>query len=86
METNLILYVSEALAALAVGFLVSWFVLRRTMKTREMVAEEKAKNIVKDAEADGEVIKKNKILEAKEKFLQLKAEHEKVRWKISGNL
>ena len=32
---------------------------------------------LKKAEEDGELIKKEKILQAKEKFLQLKAEHEK---------
>ncbi len=33
--------------------------------------------VLRDAEAEGEVIKKDKILQAKEKFLQLKSEHEK---------
>jgi ribonucrease Y len=34
--------------------------------------------IVREAEAEAEVIKKDKILQAKEKFLQLRTEHEKV--------
>ncbi|MFI3314511.1 MAG: ribonuclease Y [Rikenellaceae bacterium] len=34
--------------------------------------------IIKEAESEGEMIKKEKILQAKERFLQLKAEHEKV--------
>jgi ribonuclease Y len=38
----------------------------------------KAKAIVSEAEKEAEVIKKDKMLQAKEKFLQLKAEHEKV--------
>jgi ribonuclease Y len=38
----------------------------------------KSTNIIKEAEAEAEVIKKDKILQAKEKFLQLKSEHEKV--------
>ncbi|MGQ8335292.1 ribonuclease Y [Sunxiuqinia sp. A32] len=37
----------------------------------------KKKKIIKEAESEGEVIKKDKILQAKEKFLQLKSEHEK---------
>ena len=37
----------------------------------------KKRKILSEAEAEGEVIKKDKILQAKEKFLQLKAEHEK---------
>jgi ribonuclease Y len=39
--------------------------------------EQKSQQIIKDAEAEGEVIKKDKILQAKERFLQLKTEHEK---------
>ncbi|MDR0815468.1 MAG: Rnase Y domain-containing protein, partial [Bacteroidales bacterium] len=38
----------------------------------------KGERLKKDAEAESEVIKKKKMLEAKEHFLQLKAEHEKV--------
>ncbi|MEE4178401.1 MAG: Rnase Y domain-containing protein, partial [Bacteroides sp.] len=40
--------------------------------------QNKARNILKEAEADAEMIKKDKILQAKEKFLQLKTEHEKI--------
>ncbi len=40
--------------------------------------ENKSQQIIKDAEADAEVIKKEKIVQAKEKFLQLKLDHEKV--------
>jgi ribonucrease Y len=39
--------------------------------------EKKTNQILKDAEAEAEVIKKEKILQAKEKFLQLKSDHEK---------
>ena len=38
---------------------------------------EKANNILKEAEVEAEAIKQDKILKAKEKFLQLKTEHEK---------
>ena len=41
-------------------------------------AKKEASNILKDARAEGESIKKEKIYQAKEKFLELKAEHEKV--------
>ncbi|MBR6495584.1 MAG: ribonuclease Y [Rikenellaceae bacterium] len=39
--------------------------------------EKKRRNILKNAEIDGEMIKKEKILQAKEKFIQLKAEHDR---------
>lgn len=38
--------------------------------------QSKARNLLKEAEAEAEMIKKDKILQAKEKFIQLKAEHE----------
>ncbi|MCK4699033.1 MAG: DUF3552 domain-containing protein, partial [Bacteroidales bacterium] len=38
----------------------------------------KSKSIIKEAETEGEVIRKDKILQAKEKFLQLRADHEKL--------
>lgn len=66
-----------ALLGIAGGTLIASFLLRKTMKAKLQISEDKAKSIIKDAEADAEVIRKNKILEAKEKFLQLKAEHEK---------
>jgi len=40
--------------------------------------EKKANAIIEEAKAEAEVIKKNKIFQAKEKFLSLKEEHEKV--------
>ncbi len=38
----------------------------------------KSRAIIREAETEAEVIKKDKILQAKEKFLQLKADHEKI--------
>ena len=40
-------------------------------------ARSRAKAIVAKAEADGEMIKKEKMLQAKEKFIQLKSEHDR---------
>ncbi|CAN5676573.1 ribonuclease Y [soil metagenome] len=77
MEDNLILMIAVGVLALVLGGIVAWFILKKGMKSRELIAIERAKSIVKDAENDAEVMKKNKILEAKEKFLQLKTEHEK---------
>ena len=41
------------------------------------VAKSRAKAIVAKAEADGEMIKKEKMLQAKEKFIQLKSDHDR---------
>lgn len=59
-----------ALVALGAGIGIGLSILKKA-------TEGKAKAIIKEAEAEAEVIKKDKILQAKEKFLQLKAEHEK---------
>ena len=39
-------------------------------------AEQQAKQILNSAKKDGEQVKKDKIFQAKEKFLELKSEHE----------
>ena len=54
-----------ALAFLLVGALISYLTLRFN-----------SKGILRKAEEEAEVIKKNKIIEAKEKFISLKLEHE----------
>lgn len=59
-----------ALVGLVVGALVTFLVIKKSN-------EGKAATIIKEAEAKAEVIKTDKILQAKEKFLQLKTEHEK---------
>ncbi len=55
---------------LILGTLITFLIIK-------MANKGKASGIIKDAEAKGDVIIKEKNLLAKEKFLQLKAEHEK---------
>ena len=43
---------------------------------RNFILKGRKEEIIKNAEAEGEAIKKEKIFQAKEKFLQLKSEHE----------
>lgn len=63
---------------LAVGFVIAKLLEKgQATKTLES-AKKEAATILKDAKAEGENIKKEKIYQAKEKFLELKAEHEKV--------
>ena len=59
------------------GVLLDRLLLRRIFRKQEMQAKNKAKQTLKEADAQAEILKKNKLLEAKEKFLQLKGEHEK---------
>jgi ribonuclease Y len=64
------------LIGVGVGIIVGRFLLRKLFKSQENQAQNKVKLILKDAENNAEILKKNKLLEAKERFLQLKAEHE----------
>lgn len=64
------------LAGLVVGVLVGRYLLRSLLKTQEIAAQTKVKKMLKDAESKAEILKKDRLLEAKEKFLQLKLEHE----------
>ena len=63
---------------LVIGFLIAKMLEKS--KANKLIVETKkeAKNIIKEAKVEADAIKKDKILQAKEKFIELKAEHEKV--------
>jgi ribonuclease Y len=58
------------IVALIAGSIISILIYQAAQKRKSM-------NIIREAETEAEVIKKDKILQAKEKFLQLKSEHER---------
>ncbi len=72
----MIVTIVTGIVALVIGFLVAKVLLKKGIQDHEQIAKEKAEKIIKDSDAQAELLKKNKLLEAKEKFLQLKAEHE----------
>ena len=59
-----------AVAAVVVYIVITNVLTKNTIKARRETA-------IKEAEAEGEMIKKEKILQAKEKFIQLKSEYDK---------
>lgn len=63
---------------LVIGFLIAKFMEKGKASKTIANSKKEASNIVKEAKLEGENIKKDKIFQAKEKFLELKAEHEKV--------
>jgi len=63
---------------LAVGFTIAKLMEKGKASKTISSAKKEADSIVKEAKVEGENIKKDKIFQAKEKFLELKAEHEKV--------
>ena len=58
------------IVAFIIGGLLTWIIARMLSKSRH-------EKMLQDAEKETEVMKKNKMLEVKEKFIQLKAELEK---------
>jgi len=67
---EVIIYAVIAFSALTAGTTGGYFLRLKALRG-------KGQRMLRDAEAEAEVIKKDKMLQAKEKFLQLKAEHEK---------
>ena len=65
------------IVALAAGIIAGKFIFAKNTKKQVEDAETQAQSILKEAEIRAETLKKEKQLEAKEKFVQLKAEHDK---------
>ncbi len=77
MET-IIFIISGIIVGAAVGFGIAKYLEKNNASTIIKDAKNEAKGILKDARAEGETIKKDKILQAKEKFIELKSEHEQI--------
>ena len=75
---NTVVLIIVGIVALLVGFLIAKILERN--KSSQIINEAKkhAKSILKEAKIEGDGIKKDKMLQAKEKFIELKSEHEKV--------
>lgn len=58
------------IALIVITGVSSYFIISKAMARKSA--------ILKEAEAEGEMIKKERILQAKEKFIQLKSEHDRV--------
>src|SRR5258708_11341643 len=73
----MIINIIEIIAALVSGMVGGKFLFAKNTQGKIDDAERQAKKILGDAQTAAETLKKEKLLEAKEKFVQLKAEHEK---------
>ena len=62
--------VISAVVAICVYILVTNFIFKKSLRKKRAA-------LLKEAESEGEVIKKEKILQAKEKFIQLKSDHDR---------
>lgn len=78
MDTLTLGIVIATILGVAIGFVVAKILEKKNASRIILNAKNEAGTILKDAKNEAENIKKDKILQAKEKFLELKAEHEKV--------
>jgi ribonuclease Y len=76
MEPTIISIIAGGVALIA-GIILGKFIFSKNTRKSIEDAQLQAANIVKEAELRAETIKKEKELEAKEKFVQLKAQHDR---------
>ena len=73
-----VLFIALALiAGVVAGFMIANSRLNKSGEMEKENLQKQKENILKEAEVKNEALKQEKILQAKEKFLQLKAEHDK---------
>lgn len=76
MEPNVLSYIIAGIA-LVIGIIAGKLIFSKNTKRQVEEAEQRSNKIISDAQLQAETLKKEKLLEAKEKFVQLKAEHDK---------
>jgi ribonuclease Y len=72
-----IIYIIIGIAALVIGLVLGKVIFAKNTQKQVQEAEIQAQKIIADGQLQAENLKKEKLLEAKEKFVQLKAEHDK---------
>ncbi len=77
MEPTMLITIVTGVVAVLAGLGIGKVVFSKNTAKKLAEAEDEAKKIVNDARSNAENIKKERMLEAKEKFVQLKAEHDK---------
>jgi ribonuclease Y len=76
MEPNVLIYIIGGIA-LVIGIIAGKLIFAKKTQRQVEEAEQQVKRIISDAQIQAETLKKEKLLEAKEKFVQLKAEHDR---------
>ena len=75
---NIIVPIIVGVVAIIIGFVIAKILEKNKASDIIKSAKKRATYIAKQAGVDAETLKKDKMLQAKEKFLELKAEHERV--------
>ena len=73
----IIIYIIIGVAALALGLVLGKVIFAKNTQKRIEEAEQQAQKIISDGQIQAETLKKEKLLEAKEKFVQMKADHDR---------
>ena len=74
---SIILYIAMGLGALLIGVFLGGLLGRGKNKERMADANKEAKDILRKSTLEAEAIKKEKMLQAKEHFIELKLNHER---------
>jgi len=72
-----IITVIAAIVALLIGIVAGKLIFNKNTEKLVAAAETQADRLLKDAQLQAETLKEKKMLEAKERFLQLKSDHDK---------
>ncbi len=75
---NIVISIIVGLVSLAGGFFIAKMLEKNNASHLIKSAKKNAASLLKEAHLEAESVKKEKILQAKEKFIELKSEHEKV--------
>ena len=67
---------ASAVITIGLSIIIGTLLYKRKLRRNKQVNEDRAQLIIKEAELQAENIKKDRILEAKEKFLKMKQEFE----------
>ena len=76
MDSTMILAI-VGVAALIVGIIAGKLIFAKNTQQKIQDAEQHAQKIIADAQANAETLKKEKELEAREKFVKLKSDHDR---------
>ena len=78
MEGMIMPIIIGVVIGLIIGFVIAKTLEKKKASLILKSAKKQASTMLKEARIDAEALKKDKILQAKEKFIELKSEHEKV--------
>ncbi|MFY0631087.1 MAG: ribonuclease Y [Flavobacteriaceae bacterium] len=75
---GMILPIATGITGLLIGLIIARLLEKSKANKLLSTTKKEANAVLKEARVEAEALKKDKILQAKEKFIELKAEHEKV--------